>query len=60
MSAEREKPGRLRGGLSRFRARLRLWHFLRNNGGRIGWVVAEGVIGALMGLLFVSVWLAYR
>ncbi|GAA4891167.1 hypothetical protein ACFPM3_20405 [Streptomyces coeruleoprunus] len=60
MSAERKKPGRLRGGLSRIRARLRLWHFLRKNGSRIGWAFAEGAIGAAIGLVIAIAYLAAR
>lgn len=60
MNTNDSRPGRLRGGLSRFADRLRLWHFMRRNGSRIGWALFEGAVGAVVGLVFVAAYLAAR
>lgn len=57
MTTPETPPGRLRGGLSRIRA---LPGWLRQHKGRIGWAVAEGVIGSAIGVLFISLYLKYR
>jgi hypothetical protein len=56
-----EKPtGRLLGGLHRFRD-SRAGALLRSERAReTAWTLAGGVIGAVIGLIFVSVYLAYR
>ncbi|MFF3363550.1 hypothetical protein [Streptomyces misionensis] len=38
----------------------RLWTALRSNAGRVGWALAEGAIGALVGLLAAAAYLRYR
>lgn len=62
MSAHK-KPGRLRGGLSRLRDRLHLVRLLRTHKGgmsRIGWAIAEGAIGAAIGLGAAILWISNR
>ena len=56
-------PGRLRGGLSRLGDRMHLWAFLTRHRSlwvRLGWNVAGGAVGCLIGLLGVTLWLKYR
>lgn len=64
MSTHSKPPGRLRGGLSHFRGRLRdrfhLVAFNRKNGRRLAWSLMEGAIGSAVGLLFAALYLAYR
>lgn len=63
MSAHKKLAGRLRGGLSRLRDRLRLASFLRSHRkglGRMGWALLEGLIGAAVGLTAAALWLANR
>lgn len=67
MSTHKKLPGRLRGGLSRFRTRaadrFRLAGFVHHHRdalSRLGWNVAGGLVGTAIGLMGVTLWLRYR
>ncbi|AXG81120.1 hypothetical protein [Streptomyces paludis] len=61
MSTNMKPPGRLLGGLLYARGRLSDWLDLHGPALRnIGWSAAGGVIGAAIGLLFVTAWLRWR
>lgn len=52
---DKKPTGRLRGGL------LHVRHALTSERAKdIGWAVAQGAVGAVIGLIFVTAYLAYR
>lgn len=61
---DKKPTGRLLGGLLRLREFLATWlHVPRRSRERLkdlGWAVVQGAVGAVIGLIFVTAYLAYR